>query len=93
MANAEEQRATLGGQEVAAYPHGGTVSEFSVSPDGKFFATSGSDRHVTLWHTPTSLRVLRFGGGGGLDVLCHAWSPDSSKLAIGISLGPSWCGI
>jgi WD40 repeat protein len=63
--------------------HGRPVSCLSLSPDGKWLASSAPPyREVLMWDLATGTEVRRFEGHTH-DVTCLAFSPDSKWLASG----------
>ena len=61
--------------------HSSTVESVAFSPSGKILASLGSDS-VILWDVDTGQQLKALSGSSGLS-LSLAFSPDSSKLAIG----------
>jgi WD40 repeat protein len=67
--------------------HSDAVTGLACSSDGKYLATAGSgDRRVVLWDLESS-RELRTYTGYDAWTWCVAFSPDSTRLAIGLGDG------
>jgi len=67
--------------------HTGTVNCMTVSPDGKFIATGGSDSQVILYDLVTfkELRRVKLGGRNGKSAIhALAFSPDSKTVAASV---------
>jgi WD40 repeat protein len=61
--------------------HKGGVGACIVSPDGKFFATVGSDNVVKAWSIDgKELRSWNFGGDQGMFIINLAFSADSRQI-------------
>jgi WD40 repeat protein/serine/threonine protein kinase len=60
--------------------HSGFVYGVAFAPDGRRFATAGSEGAVKLWDGETGHDVLTLKGPGGA-LLAVAFSPDGSQLA------------
>jgi WD40 repeat protein len=67
--------------------HADAVTGLACSADGKYLATAGSgDRRVLLWDLETRREVRSYAGYEAW-TWCVAFSPDSSRLAIGLADG------
>ncbi|CAI0545516.1 unnamed protein product [Linum tenue] len=68
--------------EGRATKHSKSVLALAVSPDGRYLASGGSDRHIHLWDTRTREHVQAFPGHRGA-VSCLAFRHGTSELFSG----------
>jgi WD40 repeat protein len=62
--------------------HRGGFHHMALSPDGRYFATGGTDGAVRIWEVKSG-KFVRALVGHHRDVSCLAWSPDGNTLASG----------
>jgi WD40 repeat protein len=62
----------------------GKIYAIAWSPDGKLFATAGSDGTLILWDTATWKELRRVKLGGNANAFTLAFSPDGSTIAAGV---------
>ncbi len=61
--------------------HWAGISDMVLSPDGKTFATAGTDWTVKTWDTRTAKQLKTFPGGGFEPLYAARYSPDGKLLA------------
>lgn len=64
----------------------GVTNALSISPDGRYLASGGSDKVVKIWDL-RSRRLLRALSGASDSIRCVGWSPDGKTLVGGGSDG------
>ena len=81
-------RSIATGQRVSEMTPPGTLNQWQIalSPDGRFLAGRESRRRIALWDTQTRTRWFSF-REEHCDIVTHTWSPDSRRLAVGLSDG------
>ncbi len=68
---------------IVSIGHSELVSQVTVSPDNRFFATSAWDNSVKLWDISTGREIRTFRTGNENNMYCVAFSPDGKTIAGG----------
>ncbi len=76
------------GQRVSEITPPGTLNaaQLALSPDGRFLAGRESRTRIAMWDTQTQKRWFSF-REEHCDIFTLTWSPDSRRLAVGLSDG------
>jgi WD40 repeat protein/basic membrane lipoprotein Med (substrate-binding protein (PBP1-ABC) superfamily) len=67
------------------------VHDLAFSPDGRWLAAAGSVR-LRLWETHTWTQSRSWTAGSGQEIYAVEFSPDSKKVAVGLSTGVAVIG-
>ncbi|KIJ05917.1 hypothetical protein PAXINDRAFT_92768, partial [Paxillus involutus ATCC 200175] len=78
-----------GGDEVGTVMEGeGVVVEVAASGDGKWIATAGAEKIITIWNATTHEKVAQLEGHSDPGLVCSlGFSPDSARLVSGSADG------